>query len=84
MLVVLVSSCCVLSVICVSACVLIRRRRRRSAAARDPEVTSYGKMAPICSNGKVAMIHTSDKLRNNGHVRIIVHDNFVDYYYYYY
>ena len=66
----LVSACCVLVVLCVSSCLLIRRRRRRSAESRDPEVTSHGKMAPLCSNGKVATIHSSDKHGDNGHVCI--------------
>ena len=72
LLVIIVSTFCVLSVLCISSCVLIRRRRRRSATSRDPEMTSHGKMAmPLCSNGKLATIHTFEKQRdNNGLVRI--------------
>jgi len=70
-----VSILCVLVVLCASSSVLARRRRRRAATLRDPEVTSRRKMAaPLCSNGKVATIHTaSDKRKNNGHVRIYIH-----------
>ena len=73
-LVTLVAGCCVIATLCISSCVLLRRRRRRrrSAAARDPEVTSHDKMASLCSNGKVSMIHTSDEHRDNGHVRIFM------------
>jgi len=72
LLVTLASICSILAVLCVSSCILLRRRRRRRDS-RDPEVTSReDKMAvPLCSNGKVAMIHTpSDNRDNNGHVCI--------------
>ena len=73
LLVTLVALCCVLSTLFIAACILVRRRTRRAAAAsRDPEVTSHDKMAPLCTNGKVAVIHTStdDKRENNGHVML--------------
>ena len=68
----LLSVCSVLGVIAVSSVILLRRRARRqlTAASRDPEMTSHTKMAPLCSNGKVSTIDTSENHDSSRQVRL--------------
>lgn len=72
----LLAACCLISTVSLSTCLLLRRRARRRALAcrahpADVVTSRQDKMAPpLCSNGKVSVIHSSaiDRRENNGHV----------------